>query len=55
MSWDGNQIESLAIVLRDLDRRGIVSELRRLADAIEKSNELKEKELSLVLKDKISK
>ncbi|MBO5182868.1 MAG: hypothetical protein J6B64_00485 [Bacilli bacterium] len=54
MSWDGEQIQSLAIILRELKKAGLISELRRLADALEKQNELKEQELNLQLKNKSS-
>lgn len=54
MSWDGEQIQSLTIILRELKKAGLISELRRLSDALEKQNELKEKELNLLLKNRSS-
>lgn len=52
MSWDGDQIQSLAIILRDLKEAGLISELRRLSDALEKQNELKKQELNLLLENR---
>lgn len=51
MSWDGEQIQSLTIILRELKKAGLVSELRRLADALEEQNELKQQELNLLSKN----
>lgn len=55
MSWDGNQIQSLAIILRELKKEGLILELRRLSDALERQNELKQQELNLLLKNESSK
>ncbi len=52
MSWDGEQIQALRIILRDLKEGGLITELRRLSDALEKQNELKEQELKLLLNNK---
>lgn len=45
MSYEADQIQSLRIALRDLQKDGLVSELRLLRKAIEEQNELKKLEL----------
>ena len=55
MSWESEQIQSLRIVLRELQREVLVREMRRLSEAIEKQNELKEIELGLKPNNKTSK
>ena len=47
MSYEADQIQSLRIALRDLQKDGLVSELRLLRKAIEEQNELKKLELGL--------
>ena len=45
MSYEADQIQSLRIALRDLQKDGLVSELRLLRKAIEEQNELLYKSL----------
>ena len=47
MSYEADQIQSLRIALRDLQKDGLVSGLRLLRKAIEEQNELKKLELGL--------
>ena len=47
MSYEADQIQSLRIALRDLQKVVLVSELRLLRKAIEEQNELKKLELGL--------
>ena len=47
MSFEADQIQSLRIALRDLQKDGLVRELRLLREAIEEQNELKKLELGL--------
>ncbi len=48
MSYEADQIQSLRIALRDLQKDGLVSELRLLRKAIEEQNELKKLEYDLI-------
>ena len=51
MSYEADQIQSLRIALRDLQKDGLVSELRLLRKAIEEQNELKRQELEIISKE----
>lgn len=47
MSYEADQIQLLRTALRDLQKEGLVRELRLLREAIEEQNELKRLELGL--------
>ena len=52
MSFEADQIQSLRIALRDLQKDGLVRELRLLREAIEEQNQLKKHKLRLKKKNK---
>lgn len=47
MSYEADQIQLLRTALRNLQKEGLVRELRLLREAIEEQNELKRLELGL--------